>query len=183
MPPAAAMSRLLDEASVPAVHDAALLVAAMLVAVTGLGLDVVGARAAAGTRNGVVGKGGGLGAVALAITGELRRERVLGEGVGIVDGLRFAPAAEAAKEASSAALGAVARGVVVVRTGPEALLLAVVADEGDFYEDGEGEEEPGKFSTPRRTAGGGGRWLTRRRWRRQNRQSVGGRPCGSSAAP
>ena len=166
---AAAMGRLLNEAAVTTVHDAALLiatmlivillvaillvatllVAALLVAVAGLGLDIVVTRAATGTLV-IVGHGGGLGAVALAVTGELSRKSVLGKSVGVVNGLSLAFATKAAEQASSAALGAVARGIVVVRARAEALLLAVVADEEDLGKNGEAEEETKRVSMARR---------------------------------
>ena len=86
---------------------------------------------------------GGLGAVALAAA-ELVRVGVLGEGAGVVDsGAPGLLAVEDAAEEPAAALGGVAGGVVVAGRGAEALLLAVVAHEGDFQEDGEDEEESG----------------------------------------
>lgn len=81
--------------------------------------------------------GGALSPVALSVGIELiglgvDRQLVLASALGGV-------ATEDAVE--EAALGSVARGVVVVGAGTEALLLAVVTDQGDFHEHGEDEEE------------------------------------------
>lgn len=79
----------------------------------------------------------GLGVVAGA---HLVRAGVHGQGVGVAGVARALVAAEA-KEA--AALGAVARGVVVCGRGPEALLLLAVAAQGELRQGRDYEEDAG----------------------------------------
>lgn len=69
---------------------------------------------------------------------QLARVRVHGQGVGVVDSLGGAAAAEQRAE-----FGAVARRVVVGRRGAEALLLLAVAAKGELGKGGDDEEEAG----------------------------------------
>lgn len=78
-----------------------------------------------------------LGAVALARVVQLIRVRVLRQAARLVQRRGILAPAEAAEEAAPR----VARGVVVAGGGAEALLLAVVADQGHLHEHGEDEED------------------------------------------
>jgi hypothetical protein len=71
--------------------------------------------------------------VALTVRVELVRVRMLRQDMGIISSGSFAAAEDTVEET---ALGSVATGVAVGGTGAEALLLAVVADKGNFHEDG-----------------------------------------------
>jgi hypothetical protein len=97
------------------------------IAVTRLLLGVIG-----GVGVIVAVDGRSLGGVALAGVVELLRGGVRGEGVLLGAG----PLGAAAEDAVEEAAGAVASGVVVVGAGTEALLLVVVAGEGDLGQDG-----------------------------------------------
>lgn len=91
---------------------------------------------------GVVGigvDGGTLSGVAWASGIELVGVSVLGESVAVVRLVGLATE-DSAKETS---LGTGARGVVVLRAGTKALLLAVVAGKGDLYNSGDDEEDAG----------------------------------------
>lgn len=102
------------------------------IAVTRLLLGVVG-----GVRVVLIAVDGrGLGGVALAGVVELLRGGVRGKGVLLGAG----PLGAAAEDAVEEATGAVARGVVVVGAGAEALLLVMVAGEGDLGQDGQDKE-------------------------------------------
>lgn len=68
--------------------------------------------------------------VALTVGVKLVRVRVLRQDMAIISSGSLAAAEDTVEEA---AFGTVATGVTVGRTGTEALLLAVVADEGNFH--------------------------------------------------
>lgn len=76
--------------------------------------------------------------VALTVGVELVRVGVLRQDMSIISGGSLAAAEDTAEET---ALGSIATSVTVGGTGAETLLLAVVADKGDFHEDGEDEED------------------------------------------
>lgn len=71
---------------------------------------------------------------------ELVGLRVLGQHVALLAAVNDLAGAKDASEEAPLSL-AEAGGVVVLGAGAEALLLLVVASEGEFHEDGEGKEE------------------------------------------
>jgi hypothetical protein len=76
--------------------------------------------------------------VALTVGVELVRVRVLRQDMAIISSGSLATAEDTVEET---ALGSVTTGVTVGGTGAKALLLAVVADKGNFHEDGQDKED------------------------------------------